>query len=208
MRILLFTLLILCLPAPHARADESCQAEYERGADRYWTIIADIMQFKAVFDDYDRLCQLHYPDEIKALQPAADLLRAQTDRDIRNTKKAMTYIFDEILPRAVPATCMEDDSARNTVKKKFLAGMAQKSKMLELRMKKSAKTLQSPKESLTLCQQLKPLKPKIEKALGPGLENPLLEMSVLNRAFTKKPKHDKKALQTYRETLKGLPAED
>lgn len=166
------------------------------------------MQFKAVFDDYDRLCQLHYPDDIKALQPTADLLRAQTDRDIRNTKKAMTYIFDEILPRDVPATCMQDNDARNAVKKKFLAGMTQKSKMLELRMKKSAKTLQSPKESLTLCQQLKPLKPKIEKALGPGLENPLLEMSVLNRAFTKKPKHDKKALKAYRETLKTLSAEN
>ncbi len=166
------------------------------------------MQFKAVFDDYDRLCQLHYPEEIEALQPAANLLRTQTDRDIRNTKKAMTHIFDEILPNNVSAACATDDVARNAVKKKFLAAMTQKSKMLELRMKKSAKTLQSPKESLTLCQQLKPLKPKIEKALGSGLENPLLEMSVLNRAFTKKPKHDKKALKSYRETLKAISAED
>lgn len=205
---MIVALLILCLPASLARADESCQPEYERAADQYWTIIADIMQFKAVFDDYDRLCQLHYPEDIEALQPAADLLRAQTDRDIRNTKKAMAYIFDEILPQSVPAACATDDAARNAVKKKFLTAMTQKSKTLELRMKKSAKSLQSPKESLTLCQQLKPLKPKIEKALGAGLENPLLEMSVLNRAFTKKPKHDKKALKNYRETLKIITAED
>ena len=192
-----------------ARAETpSCSVSYEDAADQYWSIIADIMQFKALFDDYDRLCRLHYPAEIEALQPSADLLRAQTDRDLANTKKAMIYIFDDILPQTVPAPCRDDTAARNGVKKKFLAAMAQKSKTLELRMKKSAKTLHSPKESLTLCQALQPMKPKIEKALGKQLENPLLEMSVLNRAFTKKPPHQKKALKTYRETLKKISAAD
>lgn len=188
---------------PSAWAEESsCRGAYEDAADQYWPIIADIMQFKAVFDDYDRLCRLYYPEEIEALQPAADLLRDQTNREIARTEKAMQAIFDDILPQAVSPACRGDEQARKAVQKKFIAGMAQKSKTLELRMKKSAASLQ--KDSLPLCQKLRPLKPKIEKILGPQLENPLLEMSVLNRAFTKKPPFRKKTLKTYRQVLTTL----
>lgn len=193
------------MPAPPARADESCQAAYESAADQYWTIIGDIMQFKVMFDDYDRLCQKYYPDDIAALQPAADRLRQQTNQEIQNTKTAMNRIFDTVLPDNVPATCKNDDTARNAVKKKFMTAMTQRTKTLELRMQKSAKSLQNPKENLPLCQQLKPLKPQIEKVLGPALRNPLLEMSILNRTFTKKPAHQKAALKTYRDVLEKLP---
>lgn len=203
-------LLILMTTAfllPHAQsvqASEGCAVAYEREADKYWSIVSDIMKFKIMFDDYDRLCQAHYPEEIAALQPAADLLRAETDRDLKNTKAAMTRIFDETLPTRVGEACAADDAARNSVKKKFLSAMDHKSKTLETRMKKSAKSLQSPKENLTLCTQLKPMKPQIEKALGKGLQNPLLEMSVLNRVMTRSPKHDKIALKGYREALKDI----
>lgn len=190
--------------AQPAGASEGCAVAYEKEADKYWSIVGDIMKFKAMFDDYDRLCQAHYPEEIAALQPAADLLRAETDRDLKNTKAAMTRIFDETLPQRVGEACAADETARNSVKKKFLSAMDHKTKTLETRLKKSAKSLQSPKENLTLCTQLKPMKPQIEKALGKGLENPLLEMSVLNRAMTRSPKHDKVALKGYRDALKEI----
>jgi hypothetical protein len=200
----LATAILLCAFAYPARAEENCAAVYEKEADKYWSIVSDIMKFKAMFDDYDRLCQAHYPEEIAALQPAADLLRTETDRDLSNTKAAMTHIFDAVLPGAVGGSCADDSTARNSVKKKFLGAMDHKSKTLEMRLKKSAKTLQSPKENLTLCTQLKPMKPKIEKALGKGLQNPLLEMSVLNRTLTRSPKHDKIALKSYRASLKEI----
>jgi hypothetical protein len=200
----LATAILLCAFAYPARAEENCAAVYEKEADKYWSIVSDIMKFKAMFDDYDRLCQAHYPEEIAALQPAADLLRAETDRDLKNTKAAMTRIFDGTLPTRVGETCADDNAARNNVKKKFLSAMDHKEKTLEARMKKSAKSLQRPKESLTLCTQLKPMKPQIEKVLGKGLENPLLEMSVLNRVMTRSPKHDKVALKGYREALKEI----
>ena len=202
--LILMTTAFLLPHATPARASEGCVVAYEKEADKYWSIVSDIMKFKAMFDDYDRLCQAHYPEEIAALQPAADLLRAETDRDFKNTKSAMSHIFDETLPHRVGGSCADDATARNSVKRKFLSAMDHKSKTLEMRLKKSAKTLQSPKENLTLCTQLKPMKPKIEKALGKGLQNPLLEMSVLNRIMTRSPKHEKVALKSYREALKEI----
>jgi len=199
-------LLMLLLPAP-AQAAESCAAQYEKAAGAYRTITGDIMKFKAMFDDYDRLCRLYYPDDIAALQPAADHLRDQTGRDLKNMETAMAMIFDDALPQAVSAECADDAKARNKVKKSFLSAMDEKAKTLDLRMKKSAKSLQHPKDSLTLCTQLKPLKKKLEKALGPDLSNPLLEMSVMSRTLAKGEKHDRKALKTYREAIKAIEAE-
>lgn len=196
-------LMAFLLSAP-ARAAEDCVAAYEKAASPYRTITGDIMKFKAMYDDYDRLCRLHYPDDIAALQPVADALRDQTDRDLKNTTAAMAMIFDDALPKTVPAPCAADDKARIRVKKNFLTAMDAKAKTLDLRMKKSAKTLQQPKDKLTLCTQLQPLKKKVEKALGPDLANPLLEMSVMSRTLAKGEKHNKKALKTYREAVKFL----
>ena len=199
--------LALLLPAP-ARGAQTCVQSYEKAAGAYRTIIGDIMKFKAMFDDYDRLCRLYYPDEIAALQPFADHLRDQTGRDLENTAVVMAMIFDDVLPKAVGKDCADDDKARNTVKKAFLSAMEEKTKTLDLRMKKSAKTLHHPKDSLTLCTQLQPLKKKMEKKLGAEIANPLLEMSVLSRALAKGENHDKKALKTYREALDFIAAKD
>ncbi|MGZ9109426.1 MAG: hypothetical protein ACXW4B_11470 [Micavibrio sp.] len=203
-------LMAFLLPVPVRGAENAtvdCVAAYEKAAAPYRMITGDIMKFKAMYDDYDRLCRLHYPDDIAALQPIADDLRNQTDRDLENTHSAMAMIFDDALPKMVPAQCAADDTARNKVKKKFLTAMDEKAKTLDLRMKKSAKSLQQPKDKLTLCTQLQPLKKKVEKALGPGLANPLLEMSVMSRTLARGEKHNKKALKTYRETVKFLTAE-
>jgi len=198
-------LLLAAIPAKAAHASEDCLVAYETAAQEYWMIVNDMLTFKVMFDEYDRLCSEHYPEQVEALQPEADLLRKQIQADIESAKDVAAFIFDETLPSAVPPSCSSDEKSRAEVKRNFLAAMATKTKTTGARLQKSAMTLHDPKDSLKLCRELKPLAKKIRKKLGPELEHPLLEMSALHSRFvTKDSTRRKDALAQYRSALKEL----
>lgn len=185
-----------------ARADNACVAEYETAAMPYWRIATDMAMFKAMFDDYDRLCTAHYPDEIAALQPDADRLRNQVDADIKSTRRVMSDIFADVLPKDVSPICAKDKTARNRVRKNLLTALDRQSDSTQARLRKSSTTLQDPKDNLKLCTDLKKLKPRITKALGPGLSNPLLEMTELHsRMITRDLKTRKDAFRMWRAAI-------
>lgn len=194
-------LLIAC-PAP-SRAEESCLKAYESAAQDYWLIVNDMLTFKVMFDEYDRLCTQYYPEQIEALQPSADLLRKTVKEDIGRVDDVMEKIFTDVLPSGVPDSCRADTASRDEVKTNFLSEVSRKSKTVGARLQKSALTLHDPKDQLKLCRELKPLSKKIVKKLGPDLNNPLLEMSALHsRYITKDSGRRKEALAHYRSALK------
>lgn len=198
--------LFLIFPAaPRAEEAPDCIKAYEQAAHPYWLIVNDILRFKTMFDNYDRLCSTYYPDQIAALQPASDTLRAQTDRDIKNAERVIRILFDDRLPDAVSPACRDQKAVRDRVRKNLLRTMKTQSKTISARLEKSALTIRNPEDDLKLCRDLKPLKKKVEKALGPELANPLLEMSVANSKFiTHDARQRKAAVTTYRDILKTL----
>ena len=205
-RTLLTTLFILTGSAAYA-ADPvvDCMDDYERAAQPYWRIASDMITFKSMFDDYDRLCTRYYPDDIADLQPAANTLRAQTDADIKNASLVMDRVFDDVLPGDVTQNCAADTAARDTVRKNFLGTLKNQSSRINARLEKSALSLQDPDKTLLLCRDLKKYAPKIEKTLGPGLENPLLEMTAIHsKIVTRDAKARKQALGVWRDTLKTI----
>lgn len=179
--------------------------DYERAAQPYWRIASDMMVFKSMFDDYDRLCTRYYPDDIAALQPGADALRAQTTADIKNASLVMDRVFDDVLPGDVAKDCSTDTNARDTVRKNFLGTLKSQSGRINARLEKSALSLQDPDKTLLLCRDLKKYAPKIQKALGPSLANPLLEMTALHsKVVTRDAKARKQALSVWRDTLHAI----
>lgn len=199
--------LFFTLPAPSRAAEDNadCLTAYEQAIHPYWLIVNDILRFKTMFDNYDRLCSLHYPDDIAALQPASDTLRAQTDRDVKNAEIVIKTLFKDILPDTVPASCRDDKAARERVQKNLLGAMKTQSKTIGARLEKSALSIRNPDDDLKLCRDLKPLAKKVEKALGPELANPLFEMSVANSKFiTRDARQRKDALAVYRDILKTI----
>lgn len=197
--------LILFLPAP-ARAEGLCSSAYQDAAEDYWRIVSDMSQYRALFANYDKLCQQYYPAEVEKLQPEADQLRASIAQDMNDAPAVITQIFNTRLPDAVSAQCAAEKITRATALRNFLKNMAARDKSLNARMNKSAKTLRDPESDLKLCRDLPALAPKIRKALGPGLSTPLLTMSELNSRFMVGDSgRMKKAFTTYREMLQSLP---
>lgn len=199
--------LFLILPASVRAEDEKpdCLKAYEQAIHPYWLIVKDILHFKSMFDNYDRLCSLHYPDDIAALQPASDTLRAQTERDVKNAEAVIRTLFKDVLPGTVAESCRDDKAARDHVQKNLLGAMTTQSKTIGARLEKSALTIRNPDEDLKLCRDLKPLRKKVEKALGPELANPLLEMSIANSKFiTRDARQRKDAILVYRDIVKTL----
>jgi hypothetical protein len=198
--------LFFLLPAAtRAEGDIDCVKAYEQAVHPTWLIVSDILRFKTMFDNYDHLCTTYYPDDIAALQPASDILRAQTNRDVKNAERVIRVLFNDALPDAVSPACHDDKAARERVQKNLLSAMKTQSKTVSARLEKSALTIRNPEEDLKLCRDLKPLKKKVEKALGPELANPLFEMSVANSKFiTRDARQRKGALLQYREILKTL----
>ena len=196
-------IVILALPAPSpAEEPPDCVNEYEQAVHPYWLIVSDILRFKTMFDNYDTLCSTHYPEHIAALQPASDTLRAQTERDVENAERVIRILFDQKLSGAVIPACRDNKTARERVQKNLLRAMKTQSKTVSARLEKSALTIRNPQDDLKLCRDLKPLTKKVEKALGPELANPLLEMSVANSKFiTRDARQRKEAVATYREIL-------
>lgn len=207
---LILAITLLTGSAAHATdpAAGDCLNDYERAAQPYWRIASDMMVFKSMFDDYDRLCTRYYPDDIANLQPAADTLRAQTDADIKNASLVMNRIFDDVLPGDVAQNCTTDTTARDTVRKNFLGTLKSQSSRINARLEKSALSLQDPDKTLLLCRDLKKYAPKIQKTLGPDLENPLLEMTAIHsKIVTRDAKARKQALGVWRDTLKTIDQE-
>ena len=203
------TALILLLPAAPARAEALCSSAYQDAAEDYWRIVSDMSQYRALFTNYDKLCQQYYPGEVERLQPEADQLRASIARDINDAPRVITEIFNTQLPGAVSEKCAAEKITRATALRNFLKNLEARDKSLNLRMNKSAKTLRDPESDLKLCRDLPSLAPKIRKALGPGLSTPLLTMSELNSRFMVGDSgRMKKAFTTYREMPQSLPAEE
>ncbi len=197
---------LLILPAPLRAEDKpDCIRAYEEAAHPYWLIVSDILRFKTMFDNYDRLCSTHYPDHIAALQPASDKLRTQTERDVENAGRVIDILFDDTLPGTVAPACRDNKTARDRVRKNLLRAMKTQTDTVGARLEKSALTIRNPEADLKLCRDLKPLKKKVEKALGPELANPLLEMSIANSKFiTRDARRRKAAVADYRDILKTL----
>jgi hypothetical protein len=197
-------------PAMAAAEDDApdCLKAYEQAAHPYWLIVSDVLRFKTMFDNYDRLCTQHYPDDIAALQPAADTLRQQTNQDVQNAEAAIKSIFSNSLPGMVAPACADNKAARDKVQKNLLRAMKAQSKTVGARLEKSALTIRNPDTDLKLCRDLKPLSKKVFKALGPDLANPLFEMSVANSTFVARDsKARKQAFTIYRQTLDSLKSE-
>ena len=196
----------LLLPARDARATPQCVKEYNDSSLDYWNIVNDMLQFKVMFDNYDRLCSRYYPDEIAALRSSADLLRRQVAIDMINADRVVSHIFDNTLSAKVSAQCRGDEESKQAVKAAFRATMQNKTRLMSARLEKSALTLRNPRKDLKLCRDLKKYKPVLEKKLGPGLTNPLLEMSELNsHHIAKDSARLREAYAVYRKTLNSLP---
>ncbi|MDB5491317.1 MAG: hypothetical protein JWO78_1166 [Micavibrio sp.] len=197
------------LSASPARAEEPlCSTAYQNAAENYWRIVSDMTQYKAIFDNYDSLCQQYYPDEIARLQPEADRLRDQIASDMKDAPRVITEIFNTILPEQVSESCAAEKITRATVLRNFLSGMKAREKSLNARMVKSGKTLRDPEGELKLCRDLGALAPKIRKALGPALSAPLLTISELNSRFMVGDGGKmKEAFANYRRALLTRPAE-
>jgi len=189
-----------------ANTDENpCIKVYERAAAPYWRIASDMLTFQSMFDDYDRLCTKHFPDAMDSLQPGADQLRAQVKTDIENAAKSVQYIFANTLPNSVEKHCSDDEKSRKIVEKNFLAQMDEQSSRVAARLKRSAKSVTNPDESLKLCRDLGQHAPKIQKILGPDLSNPLLEMTALHAQATRtNARPHRNALKIWRDALKNI----
>lgn len=201
----------ISLSAHPARAaqDQTCSKAYEAAADDYWRIVSDIVQFKTLFDNYNTLCQKHYPKEIEKLQPDADTLRRQVAQDMKNVAPAMKEIFDTEIKSSVSKTCANENITRATIQRSFLHEVKMREQTLATRMKKSASTLRDPDESIKLCRDLAAFAPIIRKKLGPDLAMPLLTMSEMNRQYmVKDSKKLKNAFSVYRDTVLNLNAKD
>src|SRR3982750_2090976 len=98
-RLTLMPILLVFLSAP-ARA-EDCVAAYESSARPYMLIVNDILTYKVMFDNYDRLCSANYPQQIAALQPEADKLRAQVRLDAADAASVIKRLFRDTLPQQV-----------------------------------------------------------------------------------------------------------
>ena len=190
------------------KAAPECIAEYEQAAQPYWRIASDIVTFKSMFDDYDRLCTRHYPDDIAALQPMADTLRSRTDTDVTNITPVMNSVFQDTLPGAVSEKCAADKKARATVQKNFLNTATAQSSRINTRLQKSALTVQNPDSALKLCRDLGKWAPKIQKTLGSDLHNPLLEMTAIHsKIIVRDEKQRRAALAVWRDTVAALNAD-
>lgn len=192
----------------HAADAVNCDVAYQNVAQDYWVIVNDMVQFKSMFDHYDRICTQHAPDQIAALQPTANQLRAQVKRDIDNARAVMNHLFDETFPTMVPAACKGNAKAREGVKKSFLKNMDDKAAITQKRLDKGYVTNGKDDPALALCANLAPMKVKVEKHLGPTLEHPLLEMATLHSSLIRHaPKQRKKAFALYRAALDDVSAE-
>lgn len=205
-------LAMLLFPAtPQARAAESsCVKAYEAAIHPYWLIASDMLRFKTMFDNYDRLCSTHHADAIAALQPDADLLRAQVAADVKKVETVLARVFEDHLPAAVAPSCRDDSSARKRVKNNIAAAIRTQNKTVSARLEKSALGLRGGTD-LVLCTQLAPHRKTVRKALGPDFENPLFEMTVINSTLaTRDLAYRGKAIATWRgilADLKSAPAE-
>lgn len=201
-----FALIVFTGGTNVAAADNTdCIKAYERAVAPYWSIANDILTFKSMFDDYDRICTRHAPEVIESLQPRADKLRAQTDADIVNAQKVIRHAFAETLPGRVGEDCRDDSAARQQVEKNVLSAMAARSNNVNARLERSAAGLgdQVPDITLRLCRDLPKLAPQVERVLGPDLKNPLLEMSALHaRTVTRDTRQRREALSLWR-TISG-----
>jgi hypothetical protein len=208
-RLLLLILAITLLPAAPARAEEVlCSTAYQNASEDYWRIVSDMTQYKALFDNYDALCQQYYPDEIAKLQPEADQLRTRIADDMKNAPDIITAIFNEELPTQVSESCAAEKITRATALRNFITNMKAREKSLNARMAKSGKTLRDPQGELKLCRDLGALAPKIRKALGPNLSTPLLTISELNSRFmVGDADRMKAAFANYRRALQSLTDE-
>jgi len=195
---------LLALSVP-ARA-EDCAAAWEQSARPYALIARDVLTYKAMFDNYDRLCSKHYPDEIKALQPDADRLRMQVKKDASDAQAVMKLLFRDVLPQQVPAECRKGKAVKKIQATMIKSLNAQALKMAR-RLQRSGKDLPDPKEDLKTCEQLPEYAPVIRKTLGPSLDHPLLEVSALNSEYITGTASDRaQALADYRAMLAKLPA--
>ena len=204
--------LVACFiyPSPPARAADgvadgavNCDVAYQNVAHDYWVIISDMLQFKSMFDHYDKICTTNAPETIEKLQPTADQLRTQVKRDITDARATITHLFDTKFASMVPPACKDDTKSRNGVKKSFLKNMDEKSTITNKRLEKSRHESGANDPALELCAQLPPLKKQITKRLGPDLAHPLLEMATLHSSLIRHaPKQRKKAFAIYRAALK------
>lgn len=203
-----FALIILTGGTSVAAASADCIKAYERAVAPYWSIANDILTFKSMFDDYDRICTRHAPEVIESLQPRADRLRAQTDADIDNAKNVIRHVFAEILPGRVGQSCRDDSAARQQVEKNVLNAMTARSSSVNARLERSAAGLDGhvPETTLQLCRTLPKLAPQVERVLGPDLKNPLLEMSALHaRTVTRDARQRREALTLWRTIAATAP---
>jgi hypothetical protein len=197
---------ILILPAPATAQD--CIRAYEAAATPYWRIAHDIQTFRAMFNDYDRLCSQHFPDAVNALQPRADRLRAQVQADFERTPKIIRHLFAHTLPHTVDKDCSGDETARKIVENNLLNTLKARADHTDKRLKRSAANVHNPDESLKLCRDLGTHAPRIEKTLGPGLSNPLLEMTALHAQATRTADaRHRAALKHWRAALKQIEQE-
>ena len=209
MRSFLFILALILLPVAPARAEEVlCSTAYQNASIDYWRIVSDMTQYKALFDNYDALCQQYYPDEIAKLQPEADQLRDQIAQDLKNAPHVITEIFNTDLVVQVSESCAAEKITRASTLRNFVTTMQSREKAINARMAKSGKTIRDPGSDLKLCRDLGALAPKIRKALGPNLSSPLLTMSELNSRFmVGDAARMKQAYANYRRALQSLPAQ-
>jgi hypothetical protein len=204
MRVAAIALLLLFLSPVPAYAD-NCAAAWEQSARPYALIARDVLTYGAMFDNYDRLCSKNYPDEIKALQPDADRLRAQVKKDASDAQAVMKLLFRDVLPQQVPTDCRKGKAVKKIQATMIKSLNAQALKMAR-RLQRSGKSLPDPKEDLKTCEQLPEYAPVIRKTLGPSLDHPLLEMSALNSEYITGTSSDRaQALADYRAMLAKLP---
>lgn len=199
--------LLACFAPSSARAADApnCDVAYQNVAQDYWVIVHDMIQFKSMFDHYDRICTEHAPDKIAALQPTADQLRTQVKRDIDDARAVMNYLFDNKFADMVPASCKDDKKSRDGTKKSFLKNMDDKASITQKRLDKGYVAKGKADPALTLCTNLAPMKVKVEKHLGPTLDHPLLEMATLHSSLIRHaPKQRKKAFALYRAALEDV----
>ncbi len=197
-------MLLIFLATPADAND--CTAVWEQSARPYALIARDVLTYKAMFDNYDRLCSKNYPDEIKALQPDADRLRAQVKKDASDAQAVIKLLFRDVLPQQVPAECRKGKAVKNIQAGMLKSLNAQALKMAR-RLQRSGRDLPDPKEDLKTCEQLPEYAPVIRKTLGPDLNHPLLEMSALNSEYITGTASDRaQALADYRAMLVKLPA--
>lgn len=191
--------------AARAADAPNCDIAYQNVAQDYWVIVHDMIQFKSMFDHYDRICTEHAPDKIAALQPTADQLRTQVKRDIDDARAVMAYLFDHKFADMVPASCKDDKKSRDGTKKSFLKNMDDKASITQKRLDKGYVAKGKADPALTLCTNLAPMKVKVEKHLGPTLDHPLLEMATLHSSLIRHaPKQRKKAFALYRAALEDV----